>query len=242
MKNILLATIPALLVWVSTYAFMPSYTPSELAERQNKQAIRQCIESISYEWTVQEVQKALKVCKELELIQVINPKTNTWTATGATIPVPSKWYTKKHSLVLTGSHDYRIYSDRTGAVWKNNNPSWLTWWVSNTLKKLWSDSWIKYEKWTYRPKNEWWNYILFSSIEEWLRAKVISIRERWWKANVGHFLAWWWTDDITLSFSKSKIISELSDEEFSELFIQQLKKESPWLVSELVKDWILIVE
>ncbi len=89
MKNILLAIILALLVWVSTYAFLTSYTPQQLAERQNKQAIRKCIESISYEWTVQEVQKALKVCKELELIQVINPKVEKSTTTGSVIPEAS---------------------------------------------------------------------------------------------------------------------------------------------------------
>lgn len=92
MKQLIIPSI-ALLVWAtSVYAFMPSYTPYELAERQNKQAIRQCIESISYEWTVQEVQKALKVCKELELIQVIDPKTNTWThSTGNTVLPSWTW-------------------------------------------------------------------------------------------------------------------------------------------------------
>lgn len=240
--SLLKYTIPAILVWLSSYAFMPDYTPEQLAERKNKQVIKQCIESISYEDTVSQVQRAIETCRELELIQVITPKVEKPTATGSEIPVPSQWYTKKHSLNLSGSHDYRIYSDRKWASWKNNNPSWLTWWVSNTLKWLWDKSWIKYEKWTYRPKNEWWNYILFSSIEEGLRAKVISIRERWWKANVGHFLTGWWTDHVPLSFSKSKIISELSDEEFAELMIEQLKKESPWIVSQLVKDWILIVE
>jgi len=242
MKNILLATIPALLVWFSTYAFMPSYTPSELAERQNKQAIRQCIESISYEWTVLEVQKALKVCKELELIQVITPKTNTWTATGAIIPVPSQWYTKKHSLVLTGSHDYRIYSDRLGASWKNNNSAGLTWGVSNTLKELWNKSWIRYKKGSPRPINEKGYYIYFETVEDGLRAKIIAIRERWGNATVQHYLNWWGTDHVELSFDKSKIIKDLTDWEFTELFVQQMKKESPWYTSQLVKDWILIIE
>lgn len=155
--------------------------------------------------------------------------------------LPSQWYTSKHSLVLTGSHDYRIYADRKGASWKNNNPSWITWWVSNTLKWLWNESKIDYQKWTLRPAREWWNYVLFATIEHGLRAKVVSVRERWWKATVEHFLAWWWTDYVKLSFSTDKIISELTEEEFAELFIQQLKKESPWLVSQLVKDWILVI-
>ena len=90
MKQILLATIPALIVGASTYAFMPSYTPEQLAERQNKQVIRQCIESISYEDTVNQVQKALETCRELELIQVITPKVEKSTTSGSEIPVPSQ--------------------------------------------------------------------------------------------------------------------------------------------------------
>jgi hypothetical protein len=143
---------------------------------------------------------------------------------------------------LSGSHDYRIYSSRDGAVWKNNNPSWLTWGVSNTLKGLWKERGIHFEKWTFRPKVEWWNYILFLTIEDWLRAKVVSIRERWGNATVEHFLAGWGTDYVTLSFDKSKRIKNLTEEEFAELFIQQLKKESPWLVDQLVWDWILLVK
>ena len=173
--------------------------------------------------------------------EFLNKSLNAKATTGSVIPEPPKWYTAKHSLVLSGSHDYRIYSDRLWASWKNNNPSWLTWWVSNTLKWIWKEKWIEYQKWTLRPKNEWWNYILFSSIEHGLRAKVIAIRERWWKANVGHFLAGWWTDYVKLSFSTDKIINELSEEQFAELFIQQMKKESPWIVNQLVKDWILII-
>jgi len=99
MKNILLATIPALLVWFSTYAIIPSYTPEQLAERQNKQAIKQCIESISYEDTVNQVQRALETCKELELIQVITPKTNTWTlATGSTVAPSIKFSPESESM------------------------------------------------------------------------------------------------------------------------------------------------
>lgn len=168
----------------------------------------------------------------------------TWTgklAPTTSEPPSQKWYTAKHSLILTWSHDYRVYKDRNGAVWRNNNPSGLTWWVSNTLKWLWKENWIEFSKWTLRPKNEKGNYILFSSIEHGLRAKVIAIRERWWKATVKHFLGGWWTDYVKLSFSTEKIISELTEEEFAELFIQQMKKESPWLVSQLVKDWILII-
>lgn len=235
MRSLILYTVPALIVWISVYA-LPNPTPEELIERENRQAIMDCLDTLS--GSSLEIQKGTIECSKIPFRSI------TWTGqlTPASEPPSKKWYTAKHELVLSGSHDYRIYSDRNWAVWKNNNPSGLTWWVSNTLKGLWKEKWVNFSKWTLRPKNEWWNYILFSSIEEWLRAKVIAIRERWWKATVGHFLAWWGTDHVTLSFSKSKIISELTEEEFAELFIQQIKKESPWLTSQLVKDWILIVK
>ena len=161
---------------------------------------------------------------------------NSWTT------VWGKGYVSKHSLILTGSHDYRQYSARKGAGWKNNNPSGITWWVSNTLKWLWNDAGIGYQKGTLRPANEKWNYILFDSVEDGLRAKMISVRERWGKATVSHYLAWWGTDSISLSFDKEKRISELSDGEFMELFVQQLKKETPGYISQLVEDKILIIE
>jgi hypothetical protein len=69
---------------------MPDYTPEQLAERKNKQVIKQCIESISYEDTVSQVQRAIETCRELELIQVITPKVEKSTATGSEIPVPSQ--------------------------------------------------------------------------------------------------------------------------------------------------------
>lgn len=217
------------------YAFTIETNPLKIIEKENRQKVIECLEDVhSFTWTANELQKEIGKCTKLELISI------SWThSTGITVP-PS-WFTSKHTLILTGSHDYRIYSSKNWAVWKNNNPSGITWRVSKALEAEWIKSWIWFEKWTYRPKNEWWNYILFSSIEHGLRAKMISIRERWWEANVGRFLKGWWTDDIKLSFSKDKVIKELSSNEFSELFIQQLKKESPWLVSQLVADKILIV-
>lgn len=161
-------------------------------------------------------------------------------ATGGISPVP--WYTSKHSLVLTGSHSYVKYSNRLGASWKNNNSAGLTWWVSPTLKKLWTDAGIRYRKGSLRPANEKGNYIYFETVEEWLRAKIIAIRERWGKATVEHYLAGWGTDYLKLSFDQSKIIKDLSDAEFTELFVQQMKKESPGYTSQLVQDWILIIE
>jgi TorA maturation chaperone TorD len=47
---------------------------------------------------------------------------------------------------------------------------------------------------------------------------------------------------VKLSFDNSKIIKDLSDAEFTELFVQQMRKESPGYTSQLVADKILIIQ
>ena len=101
-------------------------------------------------------------CSENILMKIVQPITNTWTASRSYSSASPKWgYTAKHQLNLSGATDYRIYSDRKWAVWKNNNPSGITYPVSPTLRNLWTDRGIRYEMWTPRPKVEWWNYYRF---------------------------------------------------------------------------------
>lgn len=227
------------LVAVTAYALSIEQDPNILIEKENREKILKCLDDVYSETGSTDMIRKIKFCESLPLLKITDAKA----ATGSVSPVPPKWYTKKHTLILTGSHDYRQYANLHPWVawWKNNNPSGLTWWVSNTLKWLWNDAWIDYKQGTARPKNEKWYYILFGSVEHGIRAKMISIRERWWKATVSHFLSWWWTDTINLSFPTDKLIMELSEQEFMELFVQQLKKESPWYISQLVKDWILVI-
>jgi len=187
-------------------------------------------------WTIR-IQK-LKKCIDNKSIVCDNAKATT----GSVIPEPPKGYIAKHTLVLTWSNSYVKYSSRVWASWKNNNPSWITWGVSNTLKWLWDNAWISYKKGSPRPANEKGNYVYFETVEDGLKAKIIAIRERWKNATVEHYLGWWGTDDIKLSFDKTKIIKDLSDSEVTELFIQQVKKESPWYISQLVSDNILIIQ
>jgi len=220
-----------------TYAFSIETDPQKILEQENREKILTCMENVhASTGSAYQLQKEIEKCSKIWL------KTIIWTASGAIVP-PPQWYTKKHTLILSGSHDYRQYAylHPWVAGWKNNNPSGLTWWVSNILKWHWDYAWIDYKKGTARPANEKWHYILFGSVEHGIRAKMISIRERWWEATVAHFLSGWGTDHIKLSFSTNKRIKELSEDEFMELFIQQLKKESPGYISRLVEDWILII-
>lgn len=254
-----------LITWLITYSItyaLSQETTQEKLERENKAILetyakeqRDCYDNAT--GSSIEISQKYDLCKlrPKPQLKTISWDWNSWSSgevikvnnakatTGSVIPVPPKWYTKKHTLILTGSHDYRQYAHLHPWVawWRNNNPSGMTWWVSNILKWLWNDAWIDYKRGTARPKNEKGYYILFGSVEHGIRAKMISIRERWWKATVSHFLAGWWTDSIKLSFPTDKLIMDLSEQEFMELFVQQLKKESPWYISQLVKDWILII-
>ena len=240
MQKYAIPTLILALVSVSVYAFNLDTDPRVLIEKENREKILKCLEDVYAQTGSTNMIRKIKFCESLPLLEITD---NAKATTGSVIPVPPKWYTKKHTLILTGSHDYRQYAHLHPWVawWRNNNPSGMTWWVSNILKWLWNDAWIDYKRGTARPKNEKGYYILFGSVEHGIRAKMISIRERWWKATVSHFLAGWWTDSIKLSFPTDKLIMELSEQEFMELFVQQLKKESPWYISQLVKDWILII-
>lgn len=244
MNNVQKYAITSIIIAVSssiaTYAFTTQNDPLILIEKENKRTSRECLNRIDYESTSIEIQKAITACGKLEMKKIVDP--NILNATGSKVPVPSQWYTSKHSLILTGYHSYVKYSDRKWASWKNNNPSWLTWGVSNTLKDHWTKAGIRYRIGSPRPANEKGNYIYFETVEDGLRAKIIAIRERWGTATVAHYLGGWGTDDLKLSFDKSKIISELTDWEFTELFIQQMKKESPGYVNQLVLDKILIIQ
>lgn len=240
MQKYAIPTLILALVSVSVYAFNLDTDPRVLIEKENREKILKCLEDVYAQTGSTNMIRKIKFCESLPLLEITD---NAKATTGSVIPVPPKWYTKKHTLILTGSHDYRQYAHLHPWVawWRNNNPSGMTWWVSNILKWLWNDAWIDYKRGTARPKNEKGYYILFGSVEHGIRAKMISIRERWWKATVSHFLAGWGTDSIKLSFPTDKLIMELSEQEFMELFVQQLKKESPWYISQLVKDWILII-
>lgn len=239
MKQYILPIVSSIIVWATVYGFSYESDPSVLLEKQNRKSVMECINNLNnFTWSTLELQKEAEKCAKIQLQSI------TWTSSGATRG-SAPWYTSQHSLDLSWSHDYRIYAkDNPGvAMWKNNNPSGTTWHASSDiLKRLWTDNGIHHEIWSLRPPNEWWNYVLFSSIEDGLRAKVTTIRERWKKASVAHFLNVWGTWYLELSFDKSKKIWELTDAEFQELFIKQMQKESPWLVSQLVKDWILVIK
>lgn len=72
------------------YALQES--PEARIEKENKQAIRECLSSINYESWTTEIQKATTACWKLELKKVINP--NKLNATGGIAPVPPNSFDK----------------------------------------------------------------------------------------------------------------------------------------------------
>ena len=120
------------------------------------------------------------------------------------------------------------------ASFKNNNPAWLTWGVSDDLKKLWTNAGINFTKWTARPANEWWAYVKFDTIEDWMKAYDIAMTQRRGNATVKTYLNWWGTWTVWLPENiLNKKVKDLSAEEKKTVQNAQIKKESPWLYNYL---------
>ena len=85
--SIITPILSSIIVGVTVYASMPSYTPEQVAEKENKQAIESCIRKIdTSKSTSRELLQATKACSDLEMIKVSNP--NIVNATGGIAPVP----------------------------------------------------------------------------------------------------------------------------------------------------------
>ena len=132
------------------------------------------------------------------------------------------------------------------AAFKNNNPTWLTWGISDNLKQLFTDAWIQYSIWSPRPEAEWWNYIKFNSVEDWLKAYQIALTQAW-SDNVYNRLATWvWTTDTATNDRYAKDLmeaswipmwtrfSELDENQLQSLMANQLYRESPNFYNELM--------
>ena len=134
---------------------------------------------------------------------------------------------------------------------KNNNPAWITWNTNFDNPKPWTtayalqQAWIKYSMWTARPSNEWWNYVTFNTIEDWLKAQQIMMRQTYWNSTVNQMLQKWvWTSEWP-SYAKQVAwdawinlnikVSDLSEEQLNALQMAKIKKESPWLAKLLTQ-------
>ncbi len=128
---------------------------------------------------------------------------------------------------------------------KNNNPWWLTWWVSQWLKDAWSDAGIDFWQGTPRPSWEWWAYISFNTIEDWMGAQRIALSRGWWDINA-RLQKWVWTKEWPKYAAQVMWwawipnwtkFTDLSDEQANALQMAVIRKESPWLAKLLTQQW-----
>lgn len=134
---------------------------------------------------------------------------------------------------------------------RNNNPAWITWnanfeaWDKWTAARL-KEEWINFSKWTARPAAEWWHYVTFDTLEDWLAAQRIIMEQTYRNSTVWQMLqswvwteewpsyarqvAWWaWIDENTK-------VSELSEWQLAQLQLSKIQKESPWLFR-MLSEW-----
>jgi len=144
------------------------------------------------------------------------------------------------------------------AAFKNNNPTGLTWGISDGLKKMFDWAGISYQLWTARPKKEWGNYIKFASVSDWLAAYQLSLMHPGGKSNVDVYqrLYDWsagWNRDTPQSTKVANKIKYANDimaiagikkwtkfeqvtpEQMNKLMNAHLTKESPWFIQEITK-------
>lgn len=138
------------------------------------------------------------------------------------------------------------------ASFKNNNPTWLTYnAVWPKLREEWKKMWIRFEEGGKRPASEWWNYVKFASIQDWMEAYKYTLK----RSNLTVFerlkqWRWWWNEgDVTyannilasawLNHLRDKRIDSLSNEDFEALIVAQLPHESGWLFKYMKQNgWI----
>jgi len=126
---------------------------------------------------------------------------------------------------------------------KNNNPTWMTWGISNDLKRMLDEAWVQYTQWTSRPENEWWNYIKFATVEDGMKAYQIALTQRW-DDIYERLKKWVWTsnaDNYATALMKEAWIqkwekfSSLDPTKLEKLMDAQLRQESPVFARALLK-------
>lgn len=173
-----------------------------------------------------------------------NTSTKTWDKVIST-PTTFNW---DYSTLDFSTDNNIINTNPNEASFKNNNPTWITWNANfdkwNWLAKLLNDAWIQYTKWTNRPSAEWWAYVKFNSVEDWLNAYMVALTQAWSPDIYTRLKQWVWTtnwDNYATQIMKASWItkwtkfSDLTEEQLSNLMDNQLKRESPAFYKELSK-------
>lgn len=165
-----------------------------------------------------------------------------WNVTAPSKIVDLLWFTAWGDL--SNSEWVSLYPKE--ASFKNNNPTWVTWWAtSEALKQMRSDAGIQFEKWTARPSSEWGNYVKFATIEDGMKAYQIALTQRWDDV-YSRLKQWVWTSNwdnyATQIMNEAWItkwtkFSELSPEQTNKIMMAQLKRESSGMYKYLTTQW-----
>lgn len=163
-------------------------------------------------------------------LNILEWKQNNWTFNIANI-----------NRKLDFSKDTKLLQEaaNNNEAWvKNNNPTWITMWISKWLKDAWTKAWIKFSAWTARNSKEWWNYFKFNTVYDWMRAYDIALT-RWWWSIYQRLMSWKgaWTIWAKKQYAKSimdaawipiwKTFKDLQPSQLATLEAFQLKRESP---------------
>lgn len=189
MRSLLLYTVPALIVWISVYA-IPNPTPEELIERENRQAIMDCLDTLL--GTSLEIQKGTIECSKIPFRSI------TWTGqlTPASEP-PSKlekkeekkdnWLDALHAKVCKKQINSPLCKDRalfdrlyhlTEERLPNKQFFPILLWITNAESSL-GLNFAKDRVWgTCTGRNNWWG-IKWKMNDDGTRQKDQSIPDKY---------------------------------------------------------------
>lgn len=155
MRQILLYTLPALIVGVSVYA-MPNPTPEELIERENRQAIMDCIDTLS--GTSLEIQKGTIECSKTPFRSI------TWTHSTGSSVLPSQWIKKENVITVAG-----LQKDTQKELKQHETKSSSVSVISATMQEEDKSFWTVYEiaiplirKYEWLQLKAYWDYNWYS--------------------------------------------------------------------------------
>ena len=220
-----------------------------------KQADKETVSNFQFlspeKWVIASVNKQTW---DVEFIYTKNVK-EVETASGQKVAetITTAWGVKIWGLGTDLRESNYVTKFPNNASFKNNNPAWLTAWVSDNLKGMLENAGISITDWTNRPTNEWGKYINFETLDDGLSAMKIAFYDTGWTDVRSRLEAWKgagteeekkaYVDKImndTFGSTENRQFNSLSSLEKEQLLVQHLKREDGALYGVLSKEmWAL---
>lgn len=125
---------------------------------------------------------------------------------------------------------------------KNNNPAWIKIAITDRTKQLLANAGLSRALWSKPPSNEWWQYMKFANVADWLLAHKTLLTKAWsddiysrlmqrvgtknWPQYASQLMS-------ASGIAKGTKFSQLNDNQLNTLIMNQIKRESPWFYNEL---------